>query len=243
METYRYGGVWRAIGITGVVLAMAFPALMVANRESFDAATIAILIAFGIGGAWAYAHFERYRVTITPAGFTVDRFLRVPFSVQWRDVLAIDRTETGDFVFRTSDRRKIVIPTEFPGALPLEAAAARNVPHAFDTDGPPLIEPEPRTPQERRLQLEANRRYWLRMSGRSLGVAVVLVLAGWIARSIQERIDFQEMPRAVAVVLRIILGSVEGVGLVMAALAAVLSIAALVMGAQESIRLRRITLS
>lgn len=240
-DTYRYGRVWRAVGVTAVLLAVALPCLMVANNETLDSATVWLLVGFASVGVWSYAYFAKYRLTMATEGFTIYRLGRQPFNVAWREVRSV-RFEESEIRFVTTDQRRIGVSSYFPGYEALETAAARHLPDVvFETpEHRPLVEAAPVTPAEYRLQHLANRRFWLRLAYRGAAIGAVLCVIAFVADLALQHGNFREISRPLAIGLIYILSFARSWGYVMGGLFLMLGVLCLIMALQETIRMRKL---
>lgn len=239
MESYRFGGVWRALGVTLIALAVAFPLLMYTNHETVDLQASLTCVAFVVLGVWCYVHFSRYRVNIGEEGFIVERFGRRPFDVSWRDVVSVRRNEH-EITFKTTDQRKIAISVYFPGLEALEAAYARYLPDvvfAAPTERPDV--PQLLTSEQRHEYHRARQRMWLVLSRRWFVASVVEVAITLTASLALEHVPFRQLPRLVALALVYLFTLAEShgyaIGIVFVGFAVMFGI----MSLQEAARARR----
>lgn len=233
-QTYRYGMAWRAIGLTGIGMAVVLPALMVLDNEQFDRATVVLISVLAVGGLWCYAYYAKYAVTVGPDQMTVYRFGRPPLVVVWRDVRSV-RAENDELRFEFHGG-KIAIASVFPGYDAIDDAAARYLPDvAFETPAhrqlpeEPAEEPEPETV---RAQHRAIAAWWRRLAYRCLAFAAALFIVGFLARAIFPRIGNRWLAWIVA--------SVDSMGVMLGVFACIGAVLFFIMALQEVVRARRV---
>ncbi len=239
-RTYRFGVAWRALGITFVALAAILPLLMLANNEPFELSLVLILVAFGIAGAWCYAHFAAYSVTVNDGGLLIERLARRRLVVPWREVVSW-RSNEHEIIIRTVAQQKVSISVHFPGYDAILAAASRSLPDVvFSSPGErPIVSVEPALPEKRREHHLAMRRAWLRQGLRSLLLAIGVAIAAAAAGVALERIAFREMPRSLALPVIYVLAFITSWGYTMSVMLVVFALLYAVMATQESVRARR----
>lgn len=233
-QTYRYGTVWRALGVTGIGLAAVLPVLMALNNEKFDRATVVILSVLGLAGIWCYAYFAKYAVTVGPEQMTVYRLGRRPLAVDWRDVRSV-RAENDELRFEFPGG-KVAIASVFPGYEAIDDAAARYLPDvAFETPEhrqlpeEPVEEPKPETV---RAQHRAIAGAWRRLAYRCLAFAAALFTVAFLARAALTRIENRWLAWIVA--------SLNSMGEMLGVFTCIAAMLFFIMSLQEVVRARRV---
>lgn len=177
-RTFRYGAVWRGLGLLCAGLGVVFPLLMYANNEQFTATSNVLAAAFVIVGAYGYAYARAYRLEFRPDGFAIYRLAREMRLMRWRDVQSV-RTDHERATFVTSDGRKLTVSNNFDGYHPLLEEAARNLPRAaFGYQPVPIVAPELVSAEQQRVMAHAARDLWKEWTLRLFAAGLALVAAG-----------------------------------------------------------------
>lgn len=239
MQPYGYGRAWRALGVTAILLGIAFPVLMLLNHEVLDLQSIVICGIFVALGVWCYAYFSKYAIALDEDGFTLYRFAKPPMKVAWRDVITVS-SGTDELVLRTNDHRTIKISIHFPGYAAIEAAAASHLADASYGGAPkPYVEAPTTDPEVLTARYIARRRFFIAMSRRSLYLSLGLCAAAWCASFILERADFRTLAKPLRIVAVYILAFAKGWGYGMSACFALIAFLLFVMFLQEIDRHRK----